>query len=606
MGASCRLGGIGRRVGLKIRWGQLRGGSSPSGGTSSPLILKVIAIISLRIPVGRNSISKRYKSMPCAAQSSPLEWHSPCKLFPPGGCMHKKSSLVLVALSLSMALPSLALADGELDTTFDGDGKVTTPMDCPLDQSGLPGFPPSTALTPDNKIVVAASCQPGPGPAYNRNIALARYNANGSLDTSFGDDGKILLDSGDIPLFDGYSANPIVRAIVVQEDHKIVIAGSSDSQAYFLARLNPAGDMDTSFGINGWVISARIDRGEITSLALQADGKIVAGGALIRGVYDLDAMIWRFNADGRLDSSFVSSPTPGRLVDMAVGSDGKIIGINNIWPEDPTQERFTIARYLPSGAFDSSFHGDGVDDEPIRYGRGIGVAVLEDGRIVVAAVSSMSPPVGTTVELEQRLYRFAVDGSPDTSFGGSGRVTFRPGGYGYAVELNDIALSGGRIITAGGVNNNISFHVARYNSDGSIDTEFNEITDFTDMPLEVAVDILIQSDGKVLVGGLAETGSGERRSALARYQAGPILLPLPGFTPATPACPRLSCSTRGANCGRISDGCGGTLNCGTCTFPQICGANRPNVCGLRLITPWWNRWSGSFQKVPTPLPLKSK
>ncbi|MFF4370173.1 calcium-binding protein [Streptomyces sp. NPDC001594] len=209
-------------------------------------------------------------------------------------------------------------ADGSPDTTFDGDGKVTT---------GFPGGSASAydvTLQSDNKIVVAGRSGYN-YPSEDSDFALARYNPNGSLDTTFDGDGRVTT---------GFGGPDVAGGVKVQPDGKIVTAGYATFD-FALARYNPNGSPDTSFDGDGRLTTDfganTLDRA--TDLALQPDGRIVAAG-----VSEADFGVARYNANGSLDTGF---GTGGKVhTDVSFGyydtanavapqSDGKIVVSGN-------------------------------------------------------------------------------------------------------------------------------------------------------------------------------------------------------------------------------------------------------------------------------------
>ncbi|RMD52107.1 hypothetical protein D6827_00705, partial [Candidatus Parcubacteria bacterium] len=209
-------------------------------------------------------------------------------------------------------------SDGSLDTSFDGDGKVTTALGSGDDY----GF--SVALQSDGKIVVAGYSLNG----SNNDIAVVRYNSDGTLDASFDGDGKVTtaIGSGDDY---GYS-------VAIQTDGKIVVAGYANNgfnNDFAVIRYNSDGTLDASFDGDGKVTTA-IGFGDNYgySVAIQTDGKIVvAGYALINGQYDFAVV--RYNSDGSLDTSFdgdgKTTTSVGSSIDygksVTIQTDGKII-----------------------------------------------------------------------------------------------------------------------------------------------------------------------------------------------------------------------------------------------------------------------------------------
>ncbi len=269
--------------------------------------------------------------------------------------------------------PSPCLMDGSLDPTFDNDGSLTTDFGTTNDQAF------AVAVQPDGKIVVAGRAFIG----GTTDFALARYNPDGSLDTSFDTDGKVTTDF--------LANNDIAQAVALQPDGKIVVAGFArvpgNRDNFALARYNPNGSLDTSFETDGKVIPTfGSSDEEAFAVAVQADGKIVAAGI----DSNADFALVRLNQDGTLDTSF---DTDGKVMTafgsgggearaIALQADGKIVvaGFTALNIID-----FALARYNPNGSLDTSFDIDGK----VTYNSGAtdlpyGVAVQPDGKIVVA------------------------------------------------------------------------------------------------------------------------------------------------------------------------------------------------------------------------------
>lgn len=240
--------------------------------------------------------------------------------------------------------------DGTLDVSFDGDGKASTSLTSGID------YAYAVAIQTDGKIVVAGTSQ-----TYD--FAVARYNADGSLDNSFSGDGKLTTDFG--------ASNEEGRALFLQADGKIIVGGFSGT-FFALARYNSDGSLDTNFDTDGKVTAAIGASGNsrIMGLALQNDGKIVAVGTNMNWVYNwmtdmneavYDVALARFNSSGSLDNTF---DTDGKLItdlgytdDMAtaiaIQNDGKIVVAGS------SNYRFALQRYSASGALDNTFDGDG-------------------------------------------------------------------------------------------------------------------------------------------------------------------------------------------------------------------------------------------------------
>ena len=392
--------------------------------------------------------------------------------------------VLLIVLSLGLLTTALVLAaPGDLDTTFDGDGIVTTDF-------GTTATTSDVAIQADGKIGVAGGS--------DGKFALARYNSTGTLDTTFDGDGLVTTTIGT-------SAEGI--AVAIQSDGKIVVSGGISAglaEEFALARYNSDGSLDTTFDGNG-IVTIDLADAFAHDVAIQADGKIVAVGGS-DGTFSLA----RFNSTGTLDSTFdgdgkvfTAIGTAVNTNAVAIQSDGKIVVAGG------SDGKFALARYNSTGTLDSTFDGDGLVTTTIgTSAEGGAVAIQSDGKIVV------SGGVSAGLAEEFALARYNSDGSLDTTFDGDGIVT---------IDLadafaHDVAIhADGKIAAVGGSNG--SFALARFNSNGSLDTTFDgDGKVFTAIGAGTDTDaVAIQSDGKIVVAG---TSSGD--FALARYDGGTI------------------------------------------------------------------------------------
>jgi uncharacterized delta-60 repeat protein len=399
------------------------------------------------------------------------------------------ASVGLAATALFAASVAHA-APGDLDPAFSGDGKLITEIG---DFASVAGM----AIQADGKIVAVGSA--------GGNFGLARYHPDGSLDTSFSGDGRQTTDfgSGDLP-----------SAVAIQPDGKIVVAGTTgnwlDWTSFALARYNPDGSLDTSFG--GGTVETEFlfdydrDFAMAHGVGIQSGGKIVAAGSA-SGIAS-DIALVRYSAGGGIDSSF---GVEGRFIgeyesdgafDMAIQPDGKIVVVGQSDP-DGLGNDFMVARFSAGGAPDTSFAGDGKARTNIggQFDSARAVALQPDGKIVVVGASNDRPA----------LARYGADGSLDSGFGSGGQIVDDADG-----EAADVAVQpDGKIVvvgTAWGVGGR--FALARRNADGSLDAGFSgdgrTITTFgaDDAGLAVA----LQSDGKILA-----AGGSDGDFALARY-----------------------------------------------------------------------------------------
>ncbi|MEU3605387.1 calcium-binding protein [Streptomyces sp. NPDC035033] len=308
--------------------------------------------------------------------------------------------------------------DGSLDTTFGGDGVVTTDFVGANNDEGR-----GVALQPDGKIVaVGGSTDWGGNGAW----AAARYLPDGSLDTSFGEGGRVLTEID-------VDAIETAEAVVVQPDGKIVAGGSSNG-VWSLVRWDSSGVPDPAFSGDGRVTTAlgpTCCHG-VNDLALQADGKIVAAGRAA------GLTVTRYNPDGGLDTTFdgdgIVTTGAGSGEGVALQSDGRIVVAGR------DGNAFLVSRFTTGGAPDPSFDGDGrvITSFGPEDGGASGVALQSDGRIVAAGHYNG----------DFALARYNTGGGLDPDFGGDGRVTTDFGGPDDAAA--QVALQAdGKIVAAG-------------------------------------------------------------------------------------------------------------------------------------------------------------
>ena len=411
---------------------------------------------------------------------------------------------LLIALSISLLPLLVSAGDGDLDLTFDGDGKVITDF-------GGGEFSYAAAIQADGKIVAAGYTTVAGG--YD--FSVSRYNTDGSLDTSFDGDGLVTTDFG---------TDDIAHGVAIQSDGKIVVAGYTNSNGLFcssnncnfaLARYNPDGSLDSSFDGDGKVTTDFAgDEDFANGLVIQADGKIVAAGGAVMGALTYFALV-RYSADGSLDSSFdgdgkVTTDLNGNgqaANAVAIQTDGKIVAAGS---EFLGFNNFGLARYNNDGSLDNSFDGDGkVITDIAGNDEAYAIAIQSDGKIVVAGLSN---PVGTDFVLT----RYNPDGSLDSTLDGDGIVFTDFGGTDYAEAV--AIQTDGKIVAGGRKLSPNDFALARYNPDGSLDSSFDGdgkvLTDFGGGS-DSAKAIVIQADGKIVVSGY--TSATDANFALARY-----------------------------------------------------------------------------------------
>jgi uncharacterized delta-60 repeat protein len=353
------------------------------------------------------------------------------------------------------------LADGSLDPTFGTGGIVKTDIG-PRHDQGL-----ALALQADGRIVLGGVATAAGG--RRDDFALARYNTNGTLDTSFGNDGIVTTALG--------TTSTVGLSIGVQPDGKIVLAGYAANPPipanFALARFNTDGTLDAGFGTGGTLTTDFIGAHDgAFSMAIQPDGRIVAAGYAELGPGDYEFGLVRYNGDGSLDTAFgvggrVTSSFVGNAVaySVALQPDGRILigGSAMVGGSDD----FALMRFNSDGSADASFGTAGTVTTRATAGidtvRSIGIQ--RDGKIVV----------GGTAGEDFALARYFADGFLDFTFGDGGIVTTPINLYedtGYSLSLQPdgrIVLGGYARDTSGGLPD---FAIARYNPDGSLDTTF--------------------------------------------------------------------------------------------------------------------------------------
>jgi len=404
-----------------------------------------------------------------------------------------------------MASATSSAAPGSLDTTFGAGGKVTTSFSGSADMNAL-------VVQPDGKLVAAG------WDASQSAFGLARYNTNGSLDSTFGTGGTVSTPIG----VDTYGAS----ALVLQSDGKLVAAGDAWKDTvdadFAVVRYNANGSLDTAFGTGGKVTTSfGSEEDDAYALVVQPDGKLVAAGVVFNGVR-WDFALARYNTNGSLDTTFGTS---GKVV-TAIGTDGtgasalvlqpdgKLVAAGTTTSDGSTYD-FTVVRYNTNGSLDTTFGTGGEVTTPIGTGdNGVSALVRQsDGKLVAAGYASVS---GT---YDLALVRYNTDGSLDSTFGTGGKVTTPVGSAGDYVNAL-VFQSDGKLVAAGNTEASTrDFVVVRYNATGTLDTTFGtggKVTTAVGTGDDVAFALALQPDGNLVAGGYA-ANAGTDAFALVRY-----------------------------------------------------------------------------------------
>jgi uncharacterized delta-60 repeat protein len=406
--------------------------------------------------------------------------------------------------------PAALAAAGDLDGTWGSGGVARTAIGGGGDAWG------QASAIQGAKLVVAGRARDG----GDVKVALARYNGNGSLDTSFGNGGTALLaagDAGEAHAFD----------VAIDSAGRIVVAGYAigmDQQRLLLARFDANGHSDASFGTGGVALHPI---GTAWSVVMDGD-RIVVAGSDDSG----DVLIARFDGAGNLDPSFSGGAVttalgqPGEEA-VAMGlvrdANGRYVVAGTVGDLRLAYSNRTafVARYTASGAPDDSFGSGGVTLVPPTSGQQ-GFTVRDVGMQGDKPVVAGEVAFGGSVH-DVRVARFDPQGALDSSFGGFGWVTTPVGSEGQSGARAVAIAPDGKIVVAGYANDAFDTDgyeveieqpmVIRYERDGALDGTFGTHSARVGTSIATlsaggdAYDVVLQPDGKPLLAGMAPSGS---------------------------------------------------------------------------------------------------
>ena len=356
-------------------------------------------------------------------------------------------------------------ADGSLDPTFNAGG------------AGAGGTVQTIVLQTDGKILISGSVF-----SYNNTakFSVARVNADGTLDATF---------------TSPFTTNFFVEGIGVQADGKILIGGSFSINGYSnFARLNKDGSLDTTFSSGG-------TDGGVYALSLQTDGKILIGGEFTTYRNNFRPKIARLNSDGTLDASFNPGSLDGASAEYFIFQpDGKILAAGKF--VDFFNQEFSLIRLNADGSLDNTFQLLPSNNS------GYNARLQEDGKIILTGLFTK---IGG--ENKRGIVRLNPDGGIDNSF----HASFSNWGLIDAVaqQVDGKIIVGGSFETANGA---ARTGIARFNLDGTLDTNFKADT-VSELNFPGFIyDIAVQPNGKILVGGLGHFNS-TIRTAIVRLNS---------------------------------------------------------------------------------------
>jgi uncharacterized delta-60 repeat protein len=338
--------------------------------------------------------------------------------------------------------------DGSLDTSFDGDGKLTLDLGGD-DIARAIAIQGNLAIGGSQKIIVA-------GEQHSQGVALVSLRASdGQLNTNFASQGVLLMPLG--------GSLPGAAALVIQPDDKIVLAGRGQDQ-FALLRFKPDGSPDPNFGADGLALTDFGPGNESArALALRSDGVLLAAGLDKIAAYFPDGSL---DAGGRLMTVFGSEFKNEDAFDLAVQTDGKIILAGGAYVS--LTSVLALSRYNPDGSLDPSFSADGLATYPgLGVATATAVAIQPDGRILAAGQIRIS-----SGDNDFLLTRLNSDGTLDGSCGLQGVATTNFAGAS-AFTRSLAVQADGKILLAGSVEDTLtgdySVGIARYNPDCTLD-----------------------------------------------------------------------------------------------------------------------------------------
>jgi uncharacterized delta-60 repeat protein len=414
-----------------------------------------------------------------------------------GAIVSAVRGVVVVAAAAAAVLSLVPAAAGSLDPAFGGAGIVVTTF----------GERSSTAVAvavqPDGKIVAAGTVWMHGG---DGDFALARYDRDGILDSTFGVDGFATTDLG---------GDDGITSVVIEPDGRIVVGGYSGGD-FALARYRRDGTPDPSFGRGGTVITDLGREDRIVRVLLARGGRILAVGGSRSGSR---AYVWlaRYRSNGKLDAVFgtvttrlrslpiAAAPTPGGKI---VVSAPRVVGPNTTNP--PID--IVLLRLARDGTLDRTFGGDGIVVTRARpHSTGLrALAVQPDGKVLVAGHGH----AGTGAPPAFMLLRFLANGSLDRSFGDDGVAISTAGFAIRAIAVDRL----GRIVAAGASQDLDDFVITRFLPSGRVDPAFGAVT--TDFgAYETPWAVAVEPHGAVVAAGQTGRSLGvDTDFALARYR----------------------------------------------------------------------------------------
>jgi uncharacterized delta-60 repeat protein len=452
----------------------------------------------------------------------------------------------LIVASLSLFVTQIAWAAGRFDPTFGTGGAVSTP----IGTTTINSYGQKIRIQADGKLVIAGVCGDRLSSASfdtNRRLCMSRHLSDGTLDSSFGINGVVDTTQA-IP-------NCQIISIESQSDGKVIAVGNCSSltspggKQVYVSRYNTDGSFDVGFNGTGTVY-ATLPNTEFgtRAVAVQSDGKIVVAGGCD---YTKLFCVLRFDGNGSPDTGF---GVDGAITTLASGSNS-VNARSNLSIAANTANgalllagecqtaigrRFAcIARYAANGTLDTNFGGTGV----VTLGLDFGASDVYVTAIVTDAVGRLLL-LGNCADANGKyrlcIARLRSNGALDSSFGSAGIVVSPVGSEGD--EMNSMTLdANGRIVVVGSctdpASNTIpvlltSSCIVRFNTDGVRDSSFRINAKGVLITLTLPVgatavfadalsDVATQPDGKIVTAAYCKLESGRFTFCAARFRGGP-------------------------------------------------------------------------------------
>jgi uncharacterized delta-60 repeat protein len=327
------------------------------------------------------------------------------------------------------------MPDGELDPSFDADGKTTIAFGGAAEAADV-------AIQPDGAIVVVGGVGDG--------FAIARLRPDGQLDDSFSNDGRKVIKLG---------STSAATSVAVTPSGELLVGGSiehaSSDPTFGLVQLRSTGSLDKSFGGGDGVVSTTFTGRSafLRALAVGPSGEIVAAGH----VFDPDRgalfAVAKYHSDGALDASFGRDGrvttrvlTDAGAHDVALTASGKVVAGGDAFFVDLERSEFALVRYRASGRLDSSF-GGGDGKVTTAFGGFDSEAGIDDLELVGSKIVAVGP--SSFAEHAFQAARYVSDGSLDPLYGDGGRfrvsLPAAAEGTGLAIDANGRYVLGGTV-----------------------------------------------------------------------------------------------------------------------------------------------------------------